>query len=149
MSRHHLRREAAAAIAVVGMAAACSSGATTVNTSAGSGTQVQALASLAFSPTSVAVPVGATVTWVFGSVAHTVTFDAVAGRPADIGTAGAANANVSIARTFATAGAYTYHCSIHPSMIGSVVVGNVVAPPPPPPPPPPPYGSPPGYRTTP
>ena len=138
--------ETTAVVIAVGMVSACG-GSSTDSGSPGAGTKVQALASLAFSPSAVAVAVGANVTWVFGSVAHTVTFDAVAGAPADIpGT----NSNVSIARTFTTAGLYTYHCSIHPSMTGSVTVGTgSVLPPPPPPPPPPPYGSPPGYLKTP
>lgn len=102
------------------------------------GNQVQATATIAFLPASISIAVGERITWVFGSVGHTVTFDSVAGAPANID---GANSNTSIARTFSSAGVYTYHCSIHPSMTGSVLVGvsNVVPPPPPPPPPPPGY----------
>ena len=138
------RRETAAMLVAVAITSACGGSSTpTMSSGTGSGTQVQALATLAFSPSAVVVPVGATVTWVFGTVGHTVTFDPVAGVPADIG---GVNANVSISRTFGTAGVYTYHCSIHPSMTGSVTVGGsgVQPPPPPPPPPPPGYGGPSG-----
>lgn len=72
-----------------------------------------------FTPASARVAVGGTVTWVFQSLGHNVTFDDVNGAPDDIpGT----NANTSIARTFPTAGTYAYHCTIHPNMTGSVQV---------------------------
>jgi plastocyanin len=80
---------------------------------------VAATPSLAFTPASITVHPGDAVTFAFGSVGHNVFFDAQAGAPADIdGT----NANVSIQRTFATAGTYQYTCHIHPSMHGAVVV---------------------------
>ena len=72
-----------------------------------------------FNPNSVQLAVGGTVTWVFQSLGHNVTFDAMAGAPADIG---GVNTNTSIARTFPTAGTFTYHCTIHPGMTGSVQV---------------------------
>ena len=102
------------------------------------GNQVQATASIQFVPGNLSIAVGERVTWVFGSVGHNVTFDAVTDAPANID---GANSNTSISRTFGTAGVYTYHCTIHPTMTGSVLVGvsNVVPPPPPPPPPPPGY----------
>jgi plastocyanin len=83
------------------------------------GNTVQALASLAFSPATLTVGVGETVTFAFGSVAHNVYFDKVAGAPADIT---GSNANVNTTRAFSTAGRYTYTCHIHPEMHGTVVV---------------------------
>jgi plastocyanin len=77
------------------------------------------------------------VTWVFGSVGHNVTFDVVPDAPADIA---GANSNTSISRVFSTAGTYNFHCNIHPSMTGFVIVGGSSVMPPPPPPPPPPAG---------
>jgi plastocyanin len=81
---------------------------------------VNASPSLAFSPTTLTVNAGDIVTFAFGSVAHNVAFDNPnAATPTDIG---GFNSNTSIQRTFATAGTYTYHCTIHPFMMGSVVV---------------------------
>ena len=80
---------------------------------------VAATASLTFTPGTLPVNVGESVTFAFGSVPHNVFFTQQAGAPADID---GANANVSITRAFATAGTYTYSCHIHPSMQGTVVV---------------------------
>ena len=83
------------------------------------GNTVAATASLTFTPTTLDVNAGDAVTFAFGSVAHNAFFTPQAGAPADIT---GNNANVSITRTFATAGTYTYTCHIHPSMQGTVVV---------------------------
>jgi plastocyanin len=83
-------------------------------------TTVAATTGLAFSPNPLTVNSGQTVTFAFGSVAHNVFFDTPgAATPADIP---GNNANVSIERTFTTAGTYQFHCTIHPGMNGSVVV---------------------------
>jgi plastocyanin len=80
---------------------------------------VQATPSIAFTPATTTVAVGATVTFDFGSVAHNVFFDAHSGAPPDIS---GNNANTSVVRTFNTAGSYSYTCHIHPSMHGTVIV---------------------------
>jgi plastocyanin len=85
----------------------------------GDGRTIAGTASLTFSPASLTVNTGDAVTFAFGSVAHNVFFDAQAGAPADID---GSNANVSIQRTFSTAGSFHYTCHIHPGMQGTVVV---------------------------
>ena len=72
---------------------------------------------LAFSPPVVDVQAGGTVTWTFGSVAHTVTFT-TGGSPADVPQLQGGSAS----RTFPTNGSFSYHCSIHPEMVGVVRV---------------------------
>jgi plastocyanin len=86
---------------------------------------------LAFNPASITIAAGDSVSWTFGSVAHTVTFQQGAAAPGDYGGAtsssGApadisASQGTTISRRFATAGTFHYRCSIHPSMLGTVVV---------------------------
>jgi plastocyanin len=81
---------------------------------------VNATPDIAFQPTPASVLPGGTVTFAFGTVAHNVYFDAAPGAPADIP---GNNSSVSVDRTFATAGTYTYGCHIHPGMRGSIAVG--------------------------
>jgi plastocyanin len=81
---------------------------------------INATPSLVFSPGTLTINSGDVVTFAFGSVAHNVAFDSPnAATPTDIG---GFNSNTSIERSFSTAGTYTYHCTIHPFMTGSVVV---------------------------
>src|SRR6266513_3644906 len=80
---------------------------------------VAATASLTFTPGTLPVNVGDVVTYAFGSVPHNVFFTQQTGAPTDIA---GTNTNVSITRTFATAGTYAYTCHIHPSMQGTVEV---------------------------
>ncbi len=102
------------------MAYGCgSSGSDITAPPASGGSTVSATPSLTFTPASITVHTGDAVTFAFGSVGHNVFFAAQAGAPTDIdGT----NANVSVPRTFATAGTFQYTCHIHPSMHGTVVV---------------------------
>jgi plastocyanin len=74
-----------------------------------------------FSPASVTVKVGDTVTWTNNSnVPHTATSDsssAVAWDSSAIDTGGG-----TFSFVFTKAGTYTYHCSFHPFMHGTIVV---------------------------
>jgi plastocyanin len=81
---------------------------------------VNATPDIAFNPSPVNIAPGGTITFAFGSVAHNVYFNAVAGAPADIP---GNNASTSVSRTFASSGTYVYNCHIHPGMTGTIVVG--------------------------
>jgi plastocyanin len=90
------------------------------------GPQVLAAPTNIFSPNVLTISAGDSVAFIFGSVQHNVAFAALADAPADIG---GFNANTVVRRTFAKAGAYAYHCTIHPTMTGTVnvvPVANVV-----------------------
>lgn len=74
----------------------------------------------AFSPSTMSIKVGTTVTWTNGTSApHTVTSDS--GDPASFN--GSLGSNGATFRfTFTTAGIYHYHCSIHPYMKATITV---------------------------
>jgi plastocyanin len=81
-----------------------------------SGTAKVTITNFAFSPAILTVRVGTKVTWTNEDiVAHTVTFTDVANSPV-------LNRGNTFSRTFTAAGTYSYICSIHPFMHGSVVV---------------------------
>ena len=71
-----------------------------------------------FDPGSIQVTPGTTVTWTWGSGAttHNVTFGDGANSGDKSGT------GASFSRTFATAGTFTYVCTLHGGMNGSVLV---------------------------
>jgi plastocyanin len=72
-----------------------------------------------FEPKVLNIQVGTTVTWTNrGQHAHTVTFSDVGRDSGDIAPGGTFSA------TFPHAGTYQYHCHHHPSMRGTVVVGQ-------------------------
>jgi plastocyanin len=76
-----------------------------------------AISGFSFSPGDITVTVGDTVTWTNAdSTAHTATAD---DGSFDTGTLGG---GASDTVTFATAGTFAYHCSIHAAMTGTVVV---------------------------
>jgi len=70
-----------------------------------------------FSPSCTTVPVGSTITWTWGANAtsgHNVTFPA--GLNSTTQTTG------TFDRAFPTAGTFTYECTVHPGMAGSIRV---------------------------
>jgi plastocyanin len=76
-----------------------------------------------FSPKPIQITAGSTVTWTNGTApTHTATSDTGAWNTGNI-----ASGATSSAIAFPTAGTFTYHCSIHPSMTGSVVVSAATA----------------------
>ena len=71
-----------------------------------------------FSPSQLIIKVGDTVVWTNnGASVHTVTSDS--GNELSSPTL---SGNQIYSHTFDVAGTYNYHCSIHPSMIGSIIV---------------------------
>lgn len=73
----------------------------------------------AFSPGTLAVPLGTTVTWTNRDHdVHTVTADDTAPTFKSAGL----DTGDSFSFTFNKAGTYSYHCSLHPHMTGKIVV---------------------------
>src|SRR6266446_6170733 len=72
-----------------------------------------------FSPKTFTVPIGATVTWInHDSVPHVVT-----SAPDDqFKKSPVLKTGQRFSNTFATAGTYSYFCSIHPRMTGKIIV---------------------------
>ena len=81
---------------------------------------VTAASSIRFTPPTIDLVAGGTVTFQFQGVQHDVFFDNdPAGAPANIATP---TANAAVARTFDTPGRYQYNCHIHPGMSGVIIV---------------------------
>jgi plastocyanin len=100
-------------LATLGLVA-CSGG------SAGGGDAGAVIRTFRFRPGTVAVAAGTTVTWKNrDDIEHTVTSDT---KGAFAGTLN--GAGTTFAHRFATPGTYAYHCSIHTSMRGRVVVSK-------------------------
>ena len=83
----------------------------------GDGANTVTVSNNLFTPGQLTVPVGTTVTWQWnsGGTAHNVTFqDGI--KSEDAKTSG------TFPRTFSTAGAFPYQCTLHPGMNGNVIV---------------------------
>jgi plastocyanin len=90
-------------------AASCSQGAT--------GSQTVTIANFAFSPASLAVTAGTTLTWTNNdSTAHDPTADDGSFHCQPIAP------GQSMSFTFSKAGTFAYHCSIHPTMTAKITV---------------------------
>ena len=77
-----------------------------------------------FRPNPIRVTAGSTVTWMNNTAPrHTATSDTGAWTTGSIGPGG-----TSAAVAFPTAGTFPYHCAIHPSMTGTVIVSAAAAP---------------------
>ena len=79
-----------------------------------------------FSPASLTVPVGSTVTWTWanGASNHNVIGDDGANPPSS---GAPSNAPHSYAFTFSTAGTFRYHCGVHGAAGGSGMAGTIIA----------------------
>ena len=81
-------------------------------------------ASWCFSPNPIQITAGSTVTWTNRTgPRHTATSDTGAWTTGNIAPGG-----TSAAIAFPTAGTFPYHCAIHPSMTGTVIVSAAAAP---------------------
>ena len=96
---------------------------TTGNNGGGSGTPVSIVSgastktNTAYAPTPVNISAGGSVTWTNSdSTTHTSTADD------NSWGSGSIAPGASYTRTFSSAGTFTYHCTIHPGMVGTVVV---------------------------
>lgn len=76
------------------------------------------IASFAFGPDTITIPVGTTVTWINDedSVDHTTTSDDA------LWDSGTLKPGDQFSFTFEDAGTFAYFCNIHPSMTGMIVV---------------------------
>jgi plastocyanin len=80
----------------------------------------------AYQPASVSEEIKSPITWSnTGTVTHTVTFDNAPINSDPIGP------GQTFSSTLPTVGHYTYHCTIHPSMIGAIDAQPQQMPPPP------------------
>jgi plastocyanin len=79
--------------------------------------RVTATTAIIFSPSAVTIPAGDTIYYTFESVQHNVVFD-TPGNPGNVPN----THDATVKRKFPTAGTFAYHCSIHPSMTGSITV---------------------------
>jgi plastocyanin len=76
-----------------------------------------ALTATAYSPNPLRLPLGNAVTWVNNdNTAHTSTGDGGAWHSGEIAP------GRSFSRTFTTAGTFSYHCTLHPGMVGTIEV---------------------------
>jgi plastocyanin len=89
------------------------SGTSAVSVQAGA----EALGNRAYAPAELTVDLGTTITWTNNdSVSHTSTSDGPGWN------SGIIAPRATYTATFPTAGTFTYHCSIHPGMVGTVTV---------------------------
>ena len=88
-------------------------GSTTVTVPAGA----SGLTTTAYAPNPLTVSTGTTVSWLNNdNTTHTSTSDGNAWSSGDIAPGGRFNF------TFTSSGRFTYHCTLHPNMVGTIVV---------------------------
>lgn len=112
-------------LAGLSMISGCSSNSNPTNSTGGGGGGQNsshfknvAISNFAFSPSTVTVAAGDTVLWTNNdNVTHTVTSDT----GSELGSSQLGQGQ-TYRHVFASAGTFAYHCTIHPSMHGSVTV---------------------------
>jgi plastocyanin len=101
---------------VVLILTACSSVSATTTSSTASGNAVS-LANFTFSPATLPIKAGTTVTWTNNdSTTHTVTSDN------GVFDSGSLAPGATFIYTFNNTGTFAYHCAIHTSMKGTIIV---------------------------
>lgn len=96
-----------------------SPGSNTPGGTGGPGTSAVTIQGMAFSPATLTVAVNTTVTWTNkDAITHTVTSDS------GMFDSGNIAAGSKFSYTFTTAGTFSYHCKIHPTMVATIVVGS-------------------------
>lgn len=102
--------------AMISLLFACKKNSVNINTDNNTPVTVS-IADMAFSPAAVDITTNMTVTWTNNdSETHTVTADDGSFDSGDIAPGS------SFSRTFTTSGTFAYHCTLHPTMTGSVAV---------------------------
>lgn len=95
---------------------------TTTKTAPALRTSTVTIVNMAFSPQILAVTTGDTVVWSNKDTrSHTTVSD-----NALIWDSGNISPNAGYKRVFSAPGSYTYHCGIHPSMVGTIIVRDAV-----------------------
>ena len=114
---------AGGAVVVIAACGGNGSGGTAPGGGGGGGSLVHAMrvtakaSPLVFDPDQASIPAGDTIFFTFQGVQHNVKFD-TQGNPGDVPT----TSNATVKRQFLTAGTYSYHCSIHAQMTGTITV---------------------------
>jgi plastocyanin len=89
----------------------------TAKGSGGPGTNEVWIQGMAFTPATITVAAGTTITWTNkDAVSHTVT------STTGVFDSGSMSTNATYSRTFTTAGSFPYYCKVHPGMTATVVV---------------------------
>ena len=100
---------------IVAVSGCTNSGSTTNNTTVSSNSV--AIQNFAFNPATLTVKAGTKVTWINqDSTTHQVVSDTGVFNSGDL------SSGQSFSFTFDKAGNYPYHCAVHPSMAGTIVV---------------------------
>ncbi len=108
---------AAVVVGCSGYGSSSSKTTTAASTSQASGGSSVTIQGFAFSPSTLTVSVGTKVTWTNkDGTTHTVTSDTGVFNSGNVANGG------SYTYTFNTAGTFSYHCSIHSTMTGTIVV---------------------------
>ena len=118
--RAHVRASlrAAAALALAGCFSESPAPTESLPVAPETATVVASATANTFSPTTVTVARGGTVTWQIGARPHNVAFVTAPGAPANVPTGTSTEAS----RSFPTVGTFAYACTLHAGMIGTVVV---------------------------